>query len=74
LIMRKHLLDFDDVANDQRRVIYAQRNELMEADDIHDTIESIRFEVFDESDQPLHSATIDRRDVGSGGPGESTRR
>ena len=46
--MRKHLLDFDDVANDQRRVIYAQRNELMEADDVHDTIEAIRGEVFDE--------------------------
>ncbi len=45
--LRKHLLDFDDVANDQRRVIYAQRNELMEAEDVHDTIESIRFEVFD---------------------------
>jgi preprotein translocase subunit SecA len=46
--LRKHLLDFDDVANDQRRVIYAQRNELMEANDIHETIESIRFEVFDD--------------------------
>ncbi len=46
--LRKHLLDFDDVANDQRRVIYAQRNELMEADDVHETIESIRFEVFDD--------------------------
>ena len=46
--LRKHLLDFDDVANDQRRVIYAQRNELMEAEDIQETIEAIRFEVFDE--------------------------
>ena len=46
--LRKHLLDFDDVANDQRRVIYAQRNELMEADDIHETIEDIRYEVFDD--------------------------
>ncbi len=46
--LRKHLLDFDDVANDQRRVIYAQRNELMEADDVHETIESVRFEVFDD--------------------------
>ncbi len=45
--LRKHLLDFDDVANDQRRVIYAQRNELMEAEEIKDTIEAIRFEVFD---------------------------
>jgi preprotein translocase subunit SecA len=46
--MRKHLLDFDDVANDQRRVIYAQRNELMEADDVHDTILAIRAEVFED--------------------------
>ena len=45
--MRKNLLEYDDVANDQRRVIYSQRNELMEADDIQDTIESIRAEVFD---------------------------
>ncbi len=46
--LRKHLLDFDDVANDQRRVIYTQRNELMEADDIKDTIDSVREEVFDD--------------------------
>ncbi|HLS05316.1 MAG TPA: preprotein translocase subunit SecA [Wenzhouxiangella sp.] len=45
--MRKHLLEYDDVANDQRRVIYSQRNELMEADEIGDTIEAIREEVFD---------------------------
>jgi preprotein translocase subunit SecA len=45
--LRKHLLDFDDVANDQRRVIYAQRNELMEADDVKDLIDSIREETFD---------------------------
>ena len=45
--LRKHLLDFDDVANDQRRVIYAQRNELMEADDVKDLIDSIREESFD---------------------------
>ncbi len=46
--LRKHLLDFDDVANDQRRVIYTQRNELMEADDVHDTIVSIKEEVFED--------------------------
>ncbi len=45
--VRKQLLEYDDVANDQRRVIYAQRNELMEADDIKDTIDAIRDEVFD---------------------------
>jgi len=44
--IRKNLLDFDDVANDQRRVIYAQRNELMESDDVHDYIEEMREEVF----------------------------
>jgi preprotein translocase subunit SecA len=44
--IRKNLLDFDDVANDQRRVIYAQRNELMEADDVSDYIAEMRDEVF----------------------------
>jgi len=46
--IRKNLLDFDDVANDQRRVIYAQRNELMEAEDVHDYVEEMRAEVFDD--------------------------
>ncbi|NBB92925.1 MAG: preprotein translocase subunit SecA [Gammaproteobacteria bacterium] len=45
--VRKQLLEYDDVANDQRRVIYAQRNELMEAEDIKETIDSIRVDVFD---------------------------
>lgn len=40
--MRKHLLEFDDVANEQRKVIYAQRDELMQAMDIAETIELIR--------------------------------
>jgi len=40
--IRKNLLEFDDVANDQRRVIYEQRNELMATNDISDTIEVIR--------------------------------
>ncbi len=43
--IRKTLLEFDDVANDQRRVVYEQRNELMETDDISDTIEAIRDDV-----------------------------
>ncbi len=43
--IRKNLLEFDDVANDQRRVIYAQRNELLEAKDISETIGSIRRDV-----------------------------
>ncbi len=40
--IRKQLLEYDDVANDQRRVIYQQRNELLESTDISDTIRSMR--------------------------------
>jgi preprotein translocase subunit SecA len=43
--IRKHLLEYDDVANDQRKVIYQQRNELMEAEDISSSIEAIREDV-----------------------------
>jgi preprotein translocase subunit SecA len=44
---RKMLLEYDDVANDQRTVIYQQRNELMVADEISDSIAGIRDEVVD---------------------------
>jgi preprotein translocase subunit SecA len=43
--LRKNLLEYDDVANDQRKVIYAQRTELMAADEIADAITAIRAEV-----------------------------
>lgn len=43
--IRKHLLEFDDVANEQRKVIYQQRDELMSANDIFETIENIRTDV-----------------------------
>lgn len=43
--IRKHLLEYDDVANDQRKVIYEQRDELLQSDDMSDAIESIRDEV-----------------------------
>lgn len=46
--MRKNLLEYDDVANDQRKVIYQQRNELLEADDVSETIEAIREDVVEE--------------------------
>ena len=42
---RKNLLEYDDVSNDQRQVIYQQRRELMEAQDISATIEGLREEV-----------------------------
>ncbi len=40
--IRKQLLEYDDVANDQRKVIYAQRNEVLESEDISETITSLR--------------------------------
>ena len=43
--IRKQLLEFDDVSNDQRQVIYEQRNELMDEDDIADVIKNIRTDV-----------------------------
>ncbi len=46
--IRKQLLEYDDVANDQRKVIYSQRNELLETTDISDLIASLRAGVFTE--------------------------
>ncbi|WP_027073165.1 MULTISPECIES: preprotein translocase subunit SecA [unclassified Luteimonas] len=43
--IRKNLLEFDDVNNDQRKVIYGQRNELLEAESIKDNIDGIRADV-----------------------------
>ncbi|WP_085248368.1 preprotein translocase subunit SecA [Gilliamella mensalis] len=44
--IRKQLLEYDDVANDQRKVIYRERNDLLDNNDIKDTIDSIRGDVF----------------------------
>jgi preprotein translocase subunit SecA len=46
--IRKQLLEFDDVANDQRQIIYHQRNELLDADNIRDTITAVRADVVSE--------------------------
>jgi preprotein translocase subunit SecA len=43
--IRKEILAYDDVANDQRKVVYTQRNELMAAEDISDIINAIREDV-----------------------------
>ncbi len=45
--MRKQLLEFDDVANEQRKVIYHMRNSLLAASDVGDTIAEFRQEVLD---------------------------
>jgi preprotein translocase subunit SecA len=43
--MRKTLLEYDDVANDQRTVVYEQRDELMETNDVSETVDAIRNDV-----------------------------
>jgi preprotein translocase subunit SecA len=43
--IRKNLLDFDDVNNDQRKVIYGQRDELLDADSVRENIDGIRGDV-----------------------------
>jgi len=45
--IRKQLLEYDDVANQQRQLIYEQRRHLMESDDISDTVEAFRENVLD---------------------------
>src|SRR5687768_6250998 len=46
--IRKQLLEYDDVANEQRKVIYGQRNELLDSPDVSELITSLRHGVFDE--------------------------
>jgi preprotein translocase subunit SecA len=46
--IRKHLLEFDDTANDQRKVIYEQRNELLDSDSVSENISNIRYDVFND--------------------------
>ncbi|RBO53201.1 preprotein translocase subunit SecA [Rhodovulum sp. BSW8] len=46
--IRKQLLKFDDVMNDQRKVIFGQRREIMEADDLSDIVQDMRHEVIDD--------------------------
>ena len=46
--IRKQLLKFDDVMNDQRKVIFAQRREIMEAQDLSEIVQDMRHEVIDD--------------------------
>ena len=47
--IRKNLLEYDDVANDQRKVVYHQRSELMDADEITESVAAIREEVVEQT-------------------------
>ena len=58
--IRKNLLEYDDVANDQRKVVYHQRAELMDADEIEDSVAAIREEVVGISvDQYIPPGSLD---------------
>ena len=46
--IRKQLLKFDDVMNDQRKVIFGQRREIMEADDLCEIVQDMRHQVIDD--------------------------
>jgi len=46
--IRKNLLKYDDVMNDQRKVIYEQRKDLMRAEDVHETVTDMRHEVIED--------------------------
>jgi len=60
--IRKNLLEFDDVANDQRKVIYEQRNELMSVDDVSGTVAAIRHDVINEMiDQYIPPGSLDEQ-------------
>ncbi|QCU90620.1 preprotein translocase subunit SecA [Thiomicrorhabdus sediminis] len=45
---RANLLKFDDISNEQRKVVYQQRNELMEADDVTDVVDGLREQVVEQ--------------------------
>lgn len=45
--IRKQLLEYDDVANDQRRIIYKDRNEILDASDVRERIDSLRHQVLE---------------------------
>jgi preprotein translocase subunit SecA len=60
--IRKEILAYDDVANDQRKVVYAQRNELMAAEDISDIIAAIRADIINDAvDQYIPPKTMEEQ-------------
>ena len=63
--IRKQLLLFDDVANDQRKVVYQQRTEIMGTDDLSAAIEGIRAEADRHAAGPVHAEERDARGLGS---------
>ncbi|WP_029935960.1 preprotein translocase subunit SecA [Thiomicrospira pelophila] len=59
---RANLLKFDDIANEQRKVVYQQRNELMESEEVRETIELMRNDVVnDVIDQYIMPGSLDEQ-------------
>ncbi len=63
---RKNVLKYDDVMNDQRREVYAQRREFMKAADVSETVADMRAEIIARAGGAPHSGKGLRRAVGSG--------
>jgi preprotein translocase subunit SecA len=60
--IRKNLLEYDDVANDQRKVVYHQRSELMAADEVEESIAAIRHEVIESAvNQHIPPGSLDEQ-------------
>jgi preprotein translocase subunit SecA len=60
--IRKQLLEYDDVSNDQRKVIYEQRNEILASTDIGDTIRAMRDDVLNDTiDQHIAPGSMDEQ-------------
>jgi preprotein translocase subunit SecA len=60
--IRKQLLEYDDVSNDQRKVIYEQRNEILASIDIGDTIRAMRNDVLNDAiDQHIAPGSMDEQ-------------
>ncbi|MDP2111212.1 MAG: preprotein translocase subunit SecA [Thiobacillus sp.] len=60
--IRKQLLEYDDVSNDQRKVIYEQRNEILASTDISDTIHAMRNDVLNDAiDQHIAPGSMDEQ-------------
>ncbi len=72
--IRKQLLEYDDVANDQRKTIYALRNELLESEDVSPRIADLRAGVVDRPVPPVRARGKRRGAVGHRRPGERAAR
>ncbi len=68
--IRKQLLEYDDVSNDQRKVIYQQRNEILEAGSLDEQIANLRRSAIDQRGAHLRARRQPRGAVGHHRPGE----